>query len=115
MSNTAHNHFVLSKHSVHIVPAIFISILIIFGTWYLNRLLQKAIIKNGTTHGLEDKLIKALQSLTYICIYSVGATLFLENLHVQLSALLGTLGVIAIGIGFALQKALANMTSGMFL
>jgi small conductance mechanosensitive channel len=110
-----HNHLVLSKHSVHLLPAAIISILIIFGTLYLNRILQKTIKKLGETHNLEATLIKAIQNLTYICIYSVGATLFLENLHVQMSALLGTLGVIAIGIGFALQKALANMTSGMFL
>ena len=113
--NNTHNHFVLSKHSIHIVPAIIISIIIIFGAWYLNRLLQKAIIKAGETHNLEEQLISAVQKLTQIFVYSVGVTLFLENLHVQMSALMGTLGVIAIGVGFALQKALANMTSGMFL
>ena len=47
MNNVAHNHLVLSKHSVHIIPAVIISIFIIFGTWYINRLLQKAIIKKG--------------------------------------------------------------------
>ena len=111
----AHNHFVLSRHSIHIVPAMIISVLIIIGTWYLNRILQRTIVKLGQTHNLEEKLIKAIQNLTYIFIYSVGITLFFENLHVQMSALFGTLGVIAIGVGFALQKALANMTSGMFL
>lgn len=113
--NNAHNHFVLSKHSIHIVPAIIISIIIIFGSWYLNRLLQKSIIKTGENLNLEEQLINAIQKLTQLFIYSVGATLFLENLHVQMSALMGTLGVIAIGVGFALQKALANMTSGMLL
>lgn len=115
MNMQNYNPFVLSKHSIHLGPAIVISLLIIFGTWYVNRLLQKAILRKSQSHGLEDKLVKAIQDLTYICVYSLGATLFLENLHVQLSALFGTLGVIAIGIGFALQKALANMTSGMFL
>ncbi|MBV8660915.1 MAG: mechanosensitive ion channel [Candidatus Dependentiae bacterium] len=110
-----HNHFILSRHSIHIVPAMIIGVLIIIGTWYLNRVLQRTIIRVGQTNKLEEKLIKAIQKLTHIFIYSVGATLFLENLHIQMSALFGTLGVIAIGVGFALQKALANMTSGMFL
>ncbi|MDP3787712.1 MAG: mechanosensitive ion channel [Candidatus Chromulinivorax sp.] len=114
-STQTYNHFVLSKHSVHIFPAAIISILIIFATWYINRLLQKAILKKGKILALEEKLVKAIQDLVHIFIYSVGATLFLENLHIQMSALFGTLGVLAIGIGFALQKALANMTSGMFL
>ncbi len=111
----AHNPFVLSKHSIHIIPAIIIGILIIIGTWYINRFLQKAIVKAGQKHTLEATLIKAIQNLTYIFIYALGITLFLENMHIQMSALMGTLGVVAIGVGFALQKALANMTSGMFL
>ncbi len=111
----SYNHFVLSKDSIHIIPAAIIGILILLVTWYLNRLLQKAIVKHGVTHKLEATLIKAIQNLTYIAIYSLGITLFLENFHIQMSALFGTLGVLAIGVGFALQKALANMTSGMFL
>jgi len=115
MHGTTHNHFILSKHSVHVIPAIVISILIILGAWYINRIAQKAIVKIGDSHDLEKTLIKAIQNLTYLFIYSVSVTLFLENLHIQMSALIGTLGVVAIGVGFALQKALANMTSGMFL
>lgn len=116
MNNAAsYNHFVLSKDSIHIVPAIGISIFIIIATWYVNRLFQKMIIKLGVDNNLEEKLIKAFQHLMHIFIYSVGLTLFLENLHIHMSAVLGTLGVVAIGVGFALQKALANITSGMFL
>ena len=111
----SYNHLMLSKDSIHIIPALIISLIIFIGTWYLNRFLQKAIIKLGHQHKLEETLIKAVQNLTYIFIYSVGATLFLENLHIQMSAVMGTLGVVAIGVGFALQTALANMTSGMFL
>ena len=110
-----YNPFVLSKNSIHLVPATIISLLIIFITWYGNRLLQKAIIKNGIKHNLEATLIEAIQYITKIATYSLGTTLFLENLHIQLSALFGTLGVLAIGIGLALQKFLANMTSGMLL
>ncbi len=111
----AQNPYVLSKHSIHIIPAAIISVLIIFSAWYINRIVQSMITKHATQHNLEQTLIKAIQNLTYIFIYALAATLFLENLHIQISAVMGTLGVVAIGVGFALQKALANMTSGMFL
>lgn len=109
------NPFILSKHSVHIIPALCISIIILIVGWYINRLVKKIILQVGKEHNLEDLLIDAIQKLAYMIIYALTITLVLENLHIQMSALFGTLGAMAIGIGFALQKALANMTSGMFL
>ena len=106
---------ILSKHEIHIIPAIIISILLLFITYYLNKILQRTIKKLGETHNLEIQLIKAIRILTRVFVYSIGITLCLENLHVQLSALFGTLGVVAIGVGFALQNALANITSGIFI
>jgi len=106
---------ILSRHSIHIFPAVIISICLVFITILINRMLQKTIKRLGNTHDLEIQLIEAIQQLSRIFVYSIGITLCLENLHIQLSALFGTLGVIAIGIGFALQNALANMTSGIFI
>lgn len=105
----------LSKHSMPIVPAIIISISLLVISFFINRMLQKTIKRLGQTHDLEIQLIQAVQHLSRIFVYSIGITLCLENLHIQLSALFGTLGVIAIGVGFALQNALANMTSGIFI
>ena len=110
-----HNHMILSKHSVHLVTAIIISIAIFVSAWYINRFLQRSILQISEKNNLEQTLVKAIQKLMYIIIYTLAAILFLENLHVQMSSVFGTLGVVAIGVGFALQKALANMTSGMFL
>lgn len=114
-SHSFYHEFVLSKNSVQLVPAIIISICIIIVTWYCNRIIQKLVVKVSKDYQLEDVLIQAIQNLTYWFVYAIGATLFLENLHIQMSAVFGTLGVIAVGVGFALQKALANMTSGMML
>lgn len=108
-------HLILNRHSTHIFIALIIGSIILIITWVSNKLLQKFIIKFGHHHNLEKTLITASQRLTHVMIYGLGITLFLENFHVQMSSLLGTLGVIAIGIGFALQKFLANLTSGMLL
>lgn len=113
--NTVQNNLVLSKDSIHLLPATIISIVIVLSAWYLNRFVQQAIVTISQKNNLEQTLVKAVSNLTYLFIYALAATLFLENLHVHMSAVFGTLGVVAIGVGFALQKALANMTSGMFL
>ena len=106
---------ILSKHSVHIIPAIIIGILIIVITLYANYVAQKMIIKYAQAKKLEPQLILVGKKLTKIILYALGITLFLENLHIQLSALFGTLGVVALGVGFALQQTLANITAGVFL
>lgn len=105
----------LEEHSIHIIPMTIISIFIIIGTWHLNRLLQKLIKRLSTKYKMEEKLIKAIGHITHLAIYSIGIILFLENLHFQMSTILGTLGALAIGIGLAIQATLANITSGMFL
>jgi small-conductance mechanosensitive channel len=114
-AQTAYNHFIFSKDSIQLVPAVIISLLIIVGAWYINRFLQKTIVTVSQQNNLEETLVKAISNLSYLFIYALAAMLFLENLHVHMSAVFGTLGVVAIGVGFALQKAMANMTSGMFL
>lgn len=106
---------VLSKHSIHILPAAIISIIIIIISYLLNRILQKSIIKLGQKHNLAVQIIRALKFLTRYFILLIATILILENLHVQISALFGTFGIIAVGIGFALQNTLADMTAGLFI
>lgn len=106
---------ILSKNEIHIIPALLLSVIIMILAYFLNKMLQKTIKKIGEKNKLEIQLIQAIQILTRAFIYSMSITLCLENLHIQLSAIFGTLGVVAIGIGFALQNFLANMTSGIFI
>ena len=100
--------------TMHATPA-FIGLLIVIGTWYLNKLLQECIIRFGATKKIEKTLIKGTQHITNIIIYLLGGLLFLENMNIQIASLLGALGVITVGIGIALQKIISNMTCGMFL
>ena len=105
----------LSKNEIHIIPAIIISIIILLTTYYINRILQRMTNNLAKAHNLERQLVEAIEIFTRFFVYSIGITLCLENLHVQLSALFGTLGVVAIGIGLALQDTLASITSGVFI
>ena len=105
----------LDKHSIHIIPAAIISLIILILTFYANKIVQKTILELNKTHNLPIQIIKVVQLLTKILIYSVGIILILENLHIQISAIFGTFGVVAIGIGLALQSTLTHMTSGLFI
>lgn len=106
---------ILTKDSIHIVPALIICALIIIISYFFNKFLQKTIIKLSEKHKLAVQITRALEILAQYFIISVAIILILENLHVQISALFGTFGIIAVGIGFALQNALADMTSGILI
>ena len=106
---------ILSKNEIHIIPAIIISIVILLLTYYVNRLLQRMILKWNTAQNLDKQITQALSILVKFFTYSIGIILCLENLHIQISALFGTFGVVAIGIGFALQNLLASITSGILI
>ena len=71
------NHLILSKDSIHLFPAIVISLLIIVGAWYINRILQKASDIFSLKHNIEQTLVKAIANLTYLFVYSLAARLFL--------------------------------------
>jgi len=105
----------LSKNEIHIIPAIIISIILLVLTYMTNKMLEKALYKLGETHSLDIQIINAIKTIINLCVYSIGFTLILENLHIQISALFGTFGVVAIGAGFALQNLLASMVSGILI
>lgn len=105
----------LDKNSIHIIPAIIISAIIIIVSYGLHHFLQKSITDLGKKHNLAIQIVRALKIVGKYFILFIAIILILENLHVQISALFGTFGIIAVGIGFALQNTLADMTSGLFI
>ena len=116
MSNLLHySTLFLDKNAMLIFYTCLTVMCIAFGTWYINVLLQKAIITAGKSHKIEETFIKAIQNIVCILVYIAGVILVLENLHIQMSAFFGALGFIAIGISLALQNLILNIASGMFL
>ena len=105
----------LSKNEIHIVPAIIISIILLILTYTLNKMLEKALHKLAQSHDMDIQIINALKTIVNFSVYSIGIILILENLHIQISALFGTFGVLAIGVGFALQNLLPSIVSGILI
>ncbi len=110
-----YNYFILSEKYFNTIHTTLTSIIIIIIAWYCNIYIQKAILKYSQSKNLEATLIKTIQNLTYIFVYAAGAILLLDNLQIQMSALFGTLGFLALGVSLSLQKLLSDITSGMLL
>lgn len=105
----------LTKNSIHIIPAIIISCIILVITFYVNRFLQKTIVELGKKHEIAPQIINAIRLVSKFFIYSFGLILILENLHIQISTLFGTFGIVAVGIGLAVQNTMMNVTSGILI
>lgn len=109
------NMLILDKNAMFIFSTCLIIISIALGTWYINILLQKAIMTAGKARNLEATFIKAIQNLACIIIYAIGFIVIIENLNIQISAVIKALGFVAIGLSLALQNIMLNIASGIFL
>lgn len=106
---------ILDAHALKIIHTTVTSIIIVVGIYYLNNLSRKAITNLQCSHKLDISLLKIFQNIMTAFIYALGVILLLQNLHIKISALLGAVGIITVGIGVALQKIIGNMASGAFI
>lgn len=106
---------ILDIHALKIIHTTIISALIIIGIYYLNKFAQNAITKLQASRKLDKSLLKIFQNVIVVLIYGLGLILLLQNLDIKMSALLGAVGIITVGIGVALQKIIGNMASGIFI
>lgn len=79
-------------------------------TIWLSKIIRKQVGKHYSPHvGL---LTSRLFSYT---LYTIILISFLKSLGFEVSALLGTAGIIGIAVGFASQTSVSNIISGLFL
>jgi len=100
----------INNEVIYTIPAFIIII-----TYFGNKRLQRYLETLRTKYNLDMHIVKAMKSVIITCSYSIGILLCLENLHIKISALFGTFGVLAVGIGFALQNLLASIVSGILI
>jgi len=97
------NPVILLKAAIFLVVGIII-------TFWLGRFIKKQVSKRYSPHvGLLTSRLVIYISLALIIIS------FLKTLGFEVSALLGTAGIIGIAIGFASQTSVSNIISGLFL
>ncbi|MBW2256048.1 MAG: mechanosensitive ion channel [Deltaproteobacteria bacterium] len=92
--------------------------LIVAGSFWLSRMLQKAV-QRGARMGLgpEQKpgSVAVIQRLVHYLVIATGVTIALQMVGVNLSALFAAGAIFAVGIGFAMQNIAQNFVSGLIL
>lgn len=101
------------SYNILIVYSIITSCIILFITWYANRLVRAAITQIAQRTHLNNSLSSLFLNTTAIGIYTLGAFLVLENMGVQASSLLRFVGLLSVGVGLALQKIIGNIAAGI--
>jgi small conductance mechanosensitive channel len=91
---------------------IFVLVLIVFYIlwWLLSRLIESTLNRrfDKTSASFASILIK-------ICLFGIGFIVALSAAGVETAALLGSLGVVGLTLGFALKDVISNIISGVLL
>ncbi|BDQ33525.1 mechanosensitive ion channel family protein [Pseudodesulfovibrio portus] len=91
---------------------IFILVLMVFYTiwWLLSRLIESTLNRRF------DKTSASFASISIkICLFGIGFVVALSAAGVETAALLGSLGVVGLTLGFALKDVISNIISGVLL
>lgn len=81
----------------------------------LNRISKVAVSRLADTHGLDRHASETSKTLTAYLVYSFTLVAVLGSLGVPLSALSTVVGLLGLGISFALKDVISNFISGILL
>jgi small conductance mechanosensitive channel len=96
-------------------PKLLASAFVMFLFWAGYRLLKRAIDIFSKRAGIDSTIVALIQSIQKIVLLSIGAVSALGQVGVDITALIASLGVAGLTIGFAAKDALSNMISGFFI
>lgn len=105
----------LQRDAIDRLPALMSAFLVLIVTWILAAMLRQVMLK-GARHWQVDRNSKVLVGrLGYGGVWTVGAIVALSVLGLDFTALVGTLGLTSVVIGFSLRDVLSNYFSGVIL
>lgn len=109
-TKTNYFDFLTKIDPIILIKSVIILIVGIAVTIWIGKLVKKQVGKHYSPHiGLLTSRFFTYTAMTIIVIS------FLKSLGFEVSALLGTAGIIGIAIGFASQTSVSNIISGLFL
>ena len=83
--------------------------------WFVVRGVQAALTRVFARVGLDATAAGFLKSITRFALVLVGILTVLNQLGIDTSSLLASLGVMSLTLGFAAQNTLSNVISGLFI
>ena len=77
--------------------------------WYVT------VIAARTESQVDDELVPLVKRIANLLLYSIGLAICLDHFHIDIKALVVSLGVGSFAIAFAAQETLANMIAGFVI
>ncbi|HTX61071.1 MAG TPA: mechanosensitive ion channel family protein, partial [Methanobacterium sp.] len=97
-----------------IVDAISISITLIIA-FIVIKIINYLIKKTGQRFELEMTVVQVLQEIFKYTVIIIAVVMILNELGINVTALILSLGIVGIAVGFAARDTLSNFISGLFI
>jgi len=97
------------------MPVLGVSLLIFLAFWVVAVIFQKIIHRIGIRSRLDPDLVGLLDRIVKTGIIVFGVVTALGTAHVNISALVASLGLTGFALGFALKDALSNTLAGVLI
>ncbi len=105
----------LVKNTLDNLPALLGALLVLGLTWLLALVVRHAVLVWATTTEGDRTTEELISRLSYGGVWTLGSVVALGVLGLNFAALLGTLGLTSVAIGFSLRDVLSNYISGVIL
>ena len=97
------------------MPVLGVSLLIFLAFWLVAVIFQKIIQRIGERSRLNPDIVGLLDRIVKAGIVVFGIVTALGTAHVNVSALVASLGLTGFALGFALKDALSNTLAGVLI
>lgn len=98
------------------VSNVLMALVVLLATFWVSRLVQRAVRLTMTKRNVEDKgAIATVQRLMHYIVLIIGMGMALETVGFDLTALFAAGAVVAVAFGFAMQNISQNFVSGVIL
>jgi small conductance mechanosensitive channel len=105
----------LVQKIVVFLPVLGVSLLIFLAFWLVAVIFQKIVHGMGKRSGLNPDIIGLLDRIIKAGIVGFGIVTALGTAHVNVSALVASLGLTGFALGFAMKDALSNTLAGVLI
>ena len=94
------------------VPLFFAALAIVFASFILAGFVKRGVRKSLSKHNTDDQVVILVSKVSHVGVLILGFTIALEVLGIDIS---GVVGLIGLGLGFAIQDIIKNFVSGALI
>ena len=100
---------------IDFVPNLFIASIIFLICWRLSYTASNIIKRVGEARNINQALLGLLRQIGWVTVFVFGLTTSLNNLGIDLTAIVTSLGLTGFALSFALKDAISNVIAGVMV